>query len=977
MKKGYRIINVFFLVMLISVSLPAQDIKKIPVNPVDKKVIDKLDPAVRIGSALPDCYFLEQRFWANDVRSQRVVTDECYSVDNRFKWRAVSNGDGSYYITSLFNSASRLVHERSTLSVPRVPGVSEGGPREGYYVRVPPPGGFQSTSAIAVNDKWWLRNITGYEYWIVRFDRRDSFRIKMLPVSWMPETPFNYSFDDLSGWILGEGAASGHAFAGQPSLITHIPFYSSPFVPAMPLGGSYWREIERDYHSINTKTAGGLINTARPGNDPWRRADESKTGTLISPPFFVCFEKLNFRIAGTQDETNIRFEILLEVPAGTAGAIVFSDGHYRVISATTGHNNDVTRMIVVNLREYMHKKCRFRIVDNSPSGHIIVDAINRNYSGALSSDPRPADPIVPGTPKPIFGAIDMHTHPMSYLGMGGKLMHGRLDGDPAVSLGNCNCSHGGWGTDNTCGNYLRAEIVNLIDEHYTDKIVRYKLEDIKVPHSDHPHDGYPNFRHWPVQNSMTHQQMWWEWIKRAREGGLTSIIALTVNSEVLGRALGGDPPYDDKTTADRQIDELIAFVRRHNDFLDTVTSPARMRQVINSGRMAVIIGMEIDNIGNFYRNVPVTNDQIRNEITRLKNKGVRYLFPIHVTDNKFGGAAVYKELFNFSNKYATGQPLTALPPDLYPPLTPGTLFQVETAPDRNISFRYGSSLISRLVVWRPTIELIEAGGLPPDPLLLPLKPVVDPVILALKLSQQYQLAKKIFITYHPEFRKYDSTYRTRTDPGGHRNVLGLTPEGDFAVKEMMRQGMMIDMDHASEKAVSDMLRIAMRNDYPVNSGHNGIRGPGSNEKTRTAGQLDTIKAVGGMMGIGWEEQNPQQFAGIYARHLGAMGGKNTAFGSDIDGYASTPKKPVTPSQNVNYTNTSNISYLRQYVMPGSPRVWDYNTQGMAHIGMLPDFFQAVKNAGMNTSTFNQLFLSSEYFAQMWEKCERRAPLVER
>jgi microsomal dipeptidase-like Zn-dependent dipeptidase len=888
-------------------------------------------------------------------------------------------------MVSLHNTASRLVYEKSNLNIPRnIPGLTDrDNPQDGYYVKVPPAGGFSSSGPVTVTDKWWLRNISGYEYWFVHFNRSDSFRINMLPVSWMPLTPFSYSLNDVSGWILGEGAATGHAFAGQPSTITHIPFYNSPVIPPMPLGGSYWRELERDYHSVNTKTTGGYINTARPGTDPWSRPDETKRGTLFSPPFFVCFEKMTFKIAGTEDAANIKFEILQEVTSTTPGAIPFSDGYYKVISNHTGHNNDIVRMIVVNMREQLHKRCRFRIIDNSVAGHIIIDDIDKNFTGAISSGPRPADPVLPSTSKPVFGAIDMHTHPMSYLGMGGKLMHGRLDGDPATALGNCNCSHGGWGADNTCGNYFRAEIVNLIDEHDEENQFRYRPEDIKVPHKDHNHDGYPAFRHWPSQSSMTHQQMWYEWMRRAKDGGLTSIIALTVNSEVLGRALGGDPPYDDKTSADRQIDELIAFVHRHNDFLDTVTSPARMRQVINERKMAVIIGMEIDNIGNFYKNVPVTTDQIRNEITRLKNKGVRYIFPIHVTDNKFGGAAVYKTLFNYSNKYATGQPITALAPELYPPILPGNLFNVETAPDRNVTFRLEGGLWAKLRAMRPLLELIDIGGFPilPPPADVPslvIKPIVDPVLLALKFSSQYQLAKKVFLDLHPELNRYDGIYRTITDKGGHRNIHGLFAEGDFAVKEMMRQGMIIDVDHASEKSVSDMLRIAMRNDYPVNSGHNGLRSPNASERERTTGQLDTIRILGGMMGIGWEEQTPNQFSTIYGRHLGVMGNRNTTFGSDINGYASTPKKPTSSAGFVNYTNTSNvITYLTPYTMTGSSRVWDYNTGGMAHIGMVPDFFQAIHAAGMSKSNMNQLLLSSEYFAQMWEKCLRRAPSVER
>jgi hypothetical protein len=50
---------------------------------------------------------------------------------------------------------------------------------------------------------------------------------------------------------------------------------------------------------------------------------------------------------------------------------------------------------------------------------------------------------------------------------------------------------------------------------------------------------------------------------------------------------------------------------------------------------------------------------------------------------------------------------------------------------------------------------------------------------------------------------------------------------------------------------------------------------------------------------------------------------------------------------------------------------------MAHIGLVPDFFEALKKDGMPTEKLHQLFLSAEYFAQMWEKCLARAPFVER
>jgi len=951
-------------------------------NKVNPILRDKVSPLILI-SANKSYYILDaggRSIWAANSQTEKVVMVNCFADDKALRWDFISNGDGTYTINTQLNPNKKLVYEKTNIRLPGSTGIS-GSPsgQNGFYIRQ----NTSTTTAVTMIAKWRLNPINSNLFWLVADNRTDSFQVKTMYTTDIPLNAVSYSFNSLSGWEQSNTSVVSrvNAFDGQPSAVNQIPFFTSPVVPPMPLGGSYWHDIEDRFFSFATKTDQQFINTARPGRDRWSVPDESRRGILTSQPFVICSDKITFKIAGTENVTDIKFEIFQKLTAAEAGSIAFPDGQYRLLQSFTGHNNDITRKVIVNTRDQFFKVCRFRITDNSATGHIIVDEIDMFFTGQQNSDPVPPGPVIPAS-KPIWGTIDMHTHPLSYLGMGGKLMHGRLDGDPASALGNCNCTHGGWGTDNTCGNYFRAEIVNLIDEHY-DKTARRKVEDIQVPHNDHPHDGFPGLINWPAQNSMTHQQMWYEWMRRAKDGGLKSIIALTVNSEVLGRALGGDAPYDDKTTADRQIDELIAFVRRHRDFLDTVTNSARMRQVINEGKMAVIIGMEIDNIGNFYENVSVTKDQVRNEITRLKNKGVSYIFPIHVTDNKFGGSAVYKELFNFSNKYATGQPITGtVPVELYPPVLPGHLFRVETAPDRNIAFRLEGGLMSTMTRMRPLVELIDAGGFPilPPPLDIPslaIKPIIDPILLSLRLSQQYQLAKKIFLDLHPELSTYDGIKRSPTDPGGHRNVLGLSDLGIFAVNEMMRQGLMIDIDHASEKSVNDMLRIASANDYPVNSGHNGLRNRGDNEKTRTPGQLDTISRLGGMFGMGWENQNPNRFSINFGTHLMAMGGKNTTFGSDIGGYAATTLKPRSADKFINYTNRSLPDYLTTGSMAGTSRTWNYNTEGMVHIGLYPDFFEALKKDGMDINKLNQFFLASEYFARMWEKCERRAPLIPR
>lgn len=55
--------------------------------------------------------------------------------------------------------------------------------------------------------------------------------------------------------------------------------------------------------------------------------------------------------------------------------------------------------------------------------------------------------------------------------------------------------------------------------------------------------------------------------------------------------------------------------------------------------------------------------------------------------------------------------------------------------------------------------------------------------------------------------------------------------------------------------------------------------------------------------------------------------------------------------------------------------WSINTDGVAHYGLLPDFIQDMKNVGITNKDLSPLFLSAEYFAQMWEKCERQRTSV--
>jgi len=52
------------------------------------------------------------------------------------------------------------------------------------------------------------------------------------------------------------------------------------------------------------------------------------------------------------------------------------------------------------------------------------------------------------------------------------------------------------------------------------------------------------------------------------------------------------------------------------------------------------------------------------------------------------------------------------------------------------------------------------------------------------------------------------------------------------------------------------------------------------------------------------------------------------------------------------------------------RIFDYNVDGLAHFGLVPDMLQDLKNLGLSQTDFEALFSSAESYLQMWEKAER-------
>jgi microsomal dipeptidase-like Zn-dependent dipeptidase len=576
------------------------------------------------------------------------------------------------------------------------------------------------------------------------------------------------------------------------------------------------------------------------------------------------------------------------------------------------------------------------------------------------------------------GYADLHAHIFSYFGFGGdpvsfpKGRHfwGKAFGQIANAVPWCDTVHGPGGTGDL-GNYiLQIATVGRVP-----------------PNTGHAVGGNPKFDGWPQWNSFTHQQYYEDWLKRAHDKGLKLVVTHPVNNEwmcttlnhtstaeavtlivgistqlaaaisagtipdpavvttaaslaaisaiveaVLGAKIAHwqtqiDPSCLDKDAAENQIKEAFAM----QDDIDTrvgdgngntgpgtgwfrvVKSPKEARDVIAAGKLAVVIGMEVDNPFECTEaNASCTDSFIHSEVDRYYKLGVRHFFPIHFYDNAFGGSAN-------SNFLVTNQ------------------FKNPMA-KRDCS----------------------ASGF-----------------------------------------QYDNA---------QCNDKGLTSLGRVLIGELMRHGMIIDIDHMSEKAFSDTMTLLGNTRYPVVSSHSGFtemaHGAENNEGNRTPSQIREMINVGGMFAVIPHQEgklgemsqvassggaatidytcgnSSQALAQAYRYAITHNRGGPVGFGTDLNGFAGWPSPRFGPeacSGGGNSAGEPRLAYPATIKATGvsisvdkcviGSRTYDFNTDGFAHIGMLPDMIADFEAMGMQATELDALFFSAEGYIRLWERAD--------
>ena len=374
---------------------------------------------------------------------------------------------------------------------------------------------------------------------------------------------------------------------------------------------------------------------------------------------------------------------------------------------------------------------------------------------------------------PVWGYADLHAHLMTHLAFGGRAFWG-LPFDPEHpgpegmehALASCEPIHGG-------------------------------LFEVN-PELGHPAGGgWPDFIIWPRFSTLVHQQAYIDWIYRAYQGGLRLITCLAVNNELLATKSDPNLPTDDKSTIERQIvamKQMAAFVEAQGEgpgrgWLQIAYSPEEARKIISEDRLAIVLGVEVDSLGNWHRaqdldeqsqgDINRARELIGEELDWLYNLGVRQITPIHLANNAFGGTAIYMRFLETVNLFLTGEP-----------------WEVEDAWGTGVRYRLdrdGDDLLDEI-----QRAFVMSGG-------------------------RRSMHRRSLIDHIPGINNLRQAREAPELSGGHANARGLNRFGVILLEEMMARGMIIDVDHMSEKATETALALAETYRYPVICSHTWFR----------------------------------------------------------------------------------------------------------------------------------------------------------
>jgi len=503
------------------------------------------------------------------------------------------------------------------------------------------------------------------------------------------------------------------------------------------------------------------------------------------------------------------------------------------------------------------------------------------------------------------GYMDAHLHTMAFEFLGGRVICGRVWHPYGINAALQDCP------DHKVAHGQGAVLEDVLSG--------------QNPATGHATDGYPTFSFWPHYNSLTHQQVYYKWIERAWRGGLRMYTNLLVQNGQLCEIY----PLKKNTCDEMETVALEANRTRELErFIDAqyggpgrgwyriVTDPLQARRVINSGRLAVIMGIEVSRpLGcrSYYTGPSCTAADIDKRLSEVYKLGVRQMEMTNKFDNALTGVTGDDGstglIVNNGNYKETGHfwEMTSCTSPFGPVQHDKQQYNVADESDGNVG---------RDAIFGAVLKMSGATG-------------VAPVYPA----------------------------------GPQCNAIGLSQLGKDFLDGLMKRGMIFDPDHMSAVARQEALDYVAAHHYSgIVSSHSWADDANYFQILHMGGVV-TPHADGSSTFLGkWE---------LLRKHADPRFLFGIGYGSDISGFSAqaAPRNPK-PGKGVVYPfkglGGTTISKAHTGV-----RTWDVNTEGVEHYGLYPDWIQDIQvqadQIGDGAAFTKDVDNGAEAYLEMWER----------
>ncbi|HNW28219.1 MAG TPA: membrane dipeptidase [Spirochaetota bacterium] len=231
----------------------------------------------------------------------------------------------------------------------------------------------------------------------------------------------------------------------------------------------------------------------------------------------------------------------------------------------------------------------------------------------------------------VHGFADIHLHQMAEYAFAGAWFYGSHKGPESVALKKCS------GGDIMGGDHARTRF-GVLNEF----LGMVSGTDGDTGWHFYKRNGYPSYTGWPRWNTIAHQQVWEGHLRQAHESGLSLYVMSAVDFNQLCNCMPKKNmkpglKCDEMSSVDVQLQAAMDFAAGR-DWVKIARSPEEARSIINSGKLAMILAIEVTSLFN--------NDDWHERLDYYYRRyHVRSIQFAHQLDNRFTGVAPHHFIF--------------------------------------------------------------------------------------------------------------------------------------------------------------------------------------------------------------------------------------------------------------------------------------------------------------------------------------------